>query len=198
MRTIACTGADAGIARRLGTWSQPRPLYLGEIPALPLAKCRSSLVTFGLRSGKVFPMSHAPEPTHEVKAPVTKLEPQSKRLNGTTQRRKGGAKGLKASLKRRKGRSKKRRVHQRRQIDFSTLHPDQNLDEHEVCAFLHISRSNLRNKINPRGPYHDPSFPQPHRMRGQAKEGRSVRWRAGSIIEWNRCQPSCSYGMTSR
>lgn len=78
-------------------------------------------------------------------------------------------------------------------FDFTNLHPDQNLSEREVCVFLNISRSHLRNKINPRSPYFDPSFPEPHGMRGQAKEGRSVRWKAGLIIGWNRSQPSCSY-----
>lgn len=93
---------------------------------------------------------------------------------------------------------RRRRRRKRRRLDFSTLHPDQNLDEYEVAEFLRISRSNLRSKIYPASAYYDPSFPAPHGLRGEAKRGRAVRWKAGLIIEWNRSQPSCSYGAKSR
>ena len=65
------------------------------------------------------------------------------------------------------GRGKKRK-RERREIDFSKLHPSQNLTEEDVCLFLGICRASVRNKLDEGGPYHDPSFPKPHSMRGQA------------------------------
>jgi predicted DNA-binding transcriptional regulator AlpA len=76
----------------------------------------------------------------------------------------------------------------RRVIDFSTLHPDQNLDEFEVCEFLCMSRSKLRNKLDVNGKYFDPSFPRSGSMCGEARKGSAVRWRAGAVIDWNRAQ----------
>jgi predicted DNA-binding transcriptional regulator AlpA len=76
----------------------------------------------------------------------------------------------------------------RRELDFSKLHPDQNLTEEEVCHFLAMSRSSLRNKIADGKQYHDPSFPRPHTLRGHAKKGAAIRWKAGAVIEWNRAQ----------
>ena len=74
----------------------------------------------------------------------------------------------------------------RRQLpDFSRLSRDQNLDEFEVGAFLHLCKSTLRNKLNPKCAYYDPSFPRPHSMRGEALKGHGVRWKAGRIIDWN-------------
>ena len=86
----------------------------------------------------------------------------------------------------------------RRQLDFSNLHPDQNLSEFEVCFFLCFSRSTLRNKLNERSPYHDLSFPKSHPLRGQAAKGGAVRWRAGEIIEWNRNLATSQLGAASR
>ena len=91
-----------------------------------------------------------------------------------------------------------RRKRERRNIDFSTLHPDQNMTEEEVCCFLSISRSTLRNKLKEGGPYHDPSFPKPHPMRGQAQKGGAVRWIAGLIMNWNRDQQGISIGAALR
>lgn len=76
----------------------------------------------------------------------------------------------------------------RRRIDFSALHPDQNLTEEEVCEFLALCRSSVRNKLKEGERYYDPSFPKPHRLRGQAKSGCAIRWRAGDVIAWNRAQ----------
>jgi hypothetical protein len=60
-----------------------------------------------------------------------------------------------------------------------------------VCEFLCICKSSLRNKLNELSPYHDPSFPRPHSMRGEAKKGCAVRWKAGPVIDWNKNQPTC-------
>ena len=79
-----------------------------------------------------------------------------------------------------------------RELDFSKLHPDQNLTEEEVCDFLAMSRSSLRNKLAVGKRYYDPSFPKPHSLRGQAKKGCAIRWKAGLVIEWNRAQSNCS------
>lgn len=76
----------------------------------------------------------------------------------------------------------------KRELDFSKLHPDQNLTEEEVCEFLAISRSSLRNKLAVGAPYYDPSFPRPHPLRGQAQKGCAIRYKAGPVIEWNRAQ----------
>lgn len=80
------------------------------------------------------------------------------------------------------------RKRERRNLDFKNLHPDQNLTEQEVCDFLAMSRSSVRNKIAEGEDYYDPSFPKPHRLRGQAKKGCAIRWRAGDVIDWNRAQ----------
>ncbi len=87
-----------------------------------------------------------------------------------------------------------RRNSNRRELDFSKLHPDQNLTEEEACFFLGISRSSVRNKTNEGSAYYDPSFPKPHTLRGQAKKGCAIRYKAGLIIGWNRAQPECSSG----
>lgn len=92
----------------------------------------------------------------------------------------------------------RRRNRDRHDRDFSKLHPDQNLTEEEVCFFLGISRSSLRNKITEGNQYYDPSFPRPHPMRGQAKKGCSIRYKAGPVVEWNRAQPECYFGKPLR
>lgn len=76
----------------------------------------------------------------------------------------------------------------KRELDFSKLHPDQNLTEEEVCEFLAMSRSSVRNKHAVGKPYYDPSFPRPHPLRGQAQKGCAIRYKAGPVIEWNRAQ----------
>lgn len=73
-------------------------------------------------------------------------------------------------------------------FDFSRLHPDQNMTEAEVCAFLRLSRGTVRNKIGTSGDYRDPSFPKPRPMKGAARKGSAIRWRAGDVMDWNRAQ----------
>jgi predicted DNA-binding transcriptional regulator AlpA len=82
----------------------------------------------------------------------------------------------------------KRRKRESRNLDFSKLHPDQNLTEEEVCQFLAMSRSSLRNKLAVGERYYDPSFPRPHPLRGRAEKGCAIRWKAGLVIDWNRAQ----------
>lgn len=77
--------------------------------------------------------------------------------------------------------------------DFSNLHPDQSLTEEMVCVFTCLSRSTVRKKIKEGGEYFDPTFPLPRQMRGGARKGCAVRWRAGDIISWSRQLEVCDY-----
>jgi predicted DNA-binding transcriptional regulator AlpA len=78
-------------------------------------------------------------------------------------------------------------------FDFSTLHPDQSLTEEMVCAFLCLSRSTVRKKIKHGGAYFDPTFPLPRQMRGGARKGCAIRWRAGDIMAWSKELEVCDY-----
>lgn len=79
-------------------------------------------------------------------------------------------------------------------VDFSRLHPDQAMTEEMVCTFLCLSRSTVRKKIKEGSEYFDPTFPLPRQMRGGAKKGCAIRWRAGDIILWTHGLEVCSYG----
>ena len=74
----------------------------------------------------------------------------------------------------------------RRLYDFTGLHEDQNMSEDKVCAYLDLSRSTIRNKNDEGGSYFDRTFPRPSSMRGEAKKGTAVRYRAGDVMKWNR------------
>ena len=149
-----------------GTWHRRSPLIDGAIPEHLPTRCRLQNVTFGFTYSKVSTMRHVSTSRNTAEV-VPRRRRDRRKLDSSSSRRR----------------------RERRRLDFSTLHPDQNLDEYEVAEFLRISRSNLRNKLYPSSPYYDPSFPEPHEMRGEAKLGRAVRWRAGAIIEWNRARP---------
>lgn len=77
--------------------------------------------------------------------------------------------------------------------DFCNLHPDQSMTEEMVCAFLCLSRSTVRKKIKEGGEYFDSTFPLPRQMRGGARKGTAVRWRAGDILVWSRELEVCDY-----
>lgn len=49
----------------------------------------------------------------------------------------------------------------------------------QLCEKLSISRSSIYNKIDLKGPFHDPSFPKPRRL-----GARCVRWEEGEIHAW--------------
>lgn len=72
--------------------------------------------------------------------------------------------------------------------DLSQLHPDGNMSEADVCRFLALSRSTVRNKLDEDGPYFDPSFPKPSSMRPGAKKGSKVLFRVRDVMNWNRAQ----------
>ncbi|SAI72933.1 Predicted transcriptional regulator [Bordetella ansorpii] len=54
----------------------------------------------------------------------------------------------------------------------------------EVQALTGLSRSSLYERLNPRSPYHDSSFPQPVRV-GQS----SVRWIPSEVESWVLSRP---------
>lgn len=61
-----------------------------------------------------------------------------------------------------------------------------NWDERKVQNFLDLSRGTVRNKNDEASPYHDPSFPKPMPMRGEARKGSALRYRKRDVINWNR------------
>jgi prophage regulatory protein len=54
---------------------------------------------------------------------------------------------------------------------------------------LGLSRSTIYDKINPKSPRYDPTFPKPIRLGGGA-----VGWLVHEVDEWLRCQIKASRG----
>ena len=62
----------------------------------------------------------------------------------------------------------------------------------EVIQLTGLSRSTIYDRMNPKSPRHDPSFPRNFSLGGSSKRATAVGWRESEVLAWiAQCQQDC-------